>query len=896
MTDVTVNATLEAQSGFPTAEAMDVTAMQHRTLDPATLTSDTIQSVSIVSQPSIGRVILQDNDTIVVNMKTSGFITGNTSFTFRVTIGGQDTDCVMDVSILEAEQQYGWGACNHYFHPINDTTGHWDIIPGDGYLEFWGDAASTWTVANIASDAGVSQGTVTSGTWLIDNRATYGSEAQPLAVDALSELHQQLNDRWHGRINLKKGGDYSSLQTEFGRRGKSAMYPAVLSSYGTGERPIAPSGTRNSNQSGYTLQEDLKLPIPGRYKFNSSGACSALNMVTGGQREWLMDNVPCATIMNCKVMDATLGPPGGAGTWDPFDDRVSGIFMTDCDGAYVRENFFDRNGFGQGYNVNANLNDPLPPGVFSHNAYFQANMFDVVCIGNINTRPSSIGLQFRSGGIDIYNVSYSCAFGSSHLGTGSPGKTQGLSVFGISYRHIVTQGRAHSPSMLTADGDGGVYSGGQVGKTDAGYNFSSEGGSAWQTAVLHFNNPNDPSDTRTTSQWGIARDTSLRGGLRPGSTWMINGWTSGSGTDKLATNDGSITQATLDTYTIQRWADGYLSRTVGTTTDIDDLTNEFRNNVDDFRGIAEDINNYFIDGINAAGNTDFARATPRTVAQTVKAQAEPNGLTPLMGDYVPLDFDTGDYPGFISGDSFDLQGHIMRGAITKARTINNLILGDGGSWVITSSYVNITGTVTGTGTIGTTVSGRLAFDGYSDSGTLDVVSNGGLTVNLGSVSDNVNFTLTVQDWNFVGLDNFPYNEAHMLICTSGETVTIGNGHKLSISGHSNCSFDGPSGTGTLNAASGGVLEFLPGGGGANTSVELGVLDKRQTGQFGDLAPALTAVVDLTNFTVNVDVTGVVAGTYDIIDVDTITGSPTPTITGGSATHAYSTGKLTITVS
>ncbi len=130
----------------------------------------------------------------------------------------------------------------------------------------------------------------------------------------------------------------------------------------------------------------------------------------------------------------------------------------------------------------------------------------------------------------------------------------------------------------------------------------------------------------------------------------------------------------------------------------------------------------------------------------------------------------------------------------------------------------------------------------------------------------------------------------MLLTTTGESCTISSGKTLEVKGHGIASFDGPSGTATLTLASGSDLLFTPVDG------EMGVIRERQSGLFGDVAPALTSVVVITNTTVTIDVTGLASGTYDLIDVDTLTGSPTPTITGGSGSVSYATaGKLILTI-
>jgi hypothetical protein len=69
----------------------------------------------------------------------------------------------------------------------------------------------------------------------------------------------------------------------------------------------------------------------------------------------------------------------------------------------------------------------------------------------------------------------------------------------------------------------------------------------------------------------------------------------------------------------------------------------------------------------------------------------------------------------------------------------------------------------------------------------------------------------------------------------------------------------------------------------------------RSGMNGQTEPDVTATVALGTATFEIDMTGLPNGDYDLIDVDTLTGSPPPTITGGTGSVSYATsGKAILT--
>ena len=899
-----------AVAGFPSVHSMEIEGLRHQTLVPQLLTSTQIDSVAITQQPGIGRAILQDDGTIVVNLDGTTPDAADTSFIIEVTQGAETTSCVVDVTIPAAGQSQGWAKGSINMQPVDPVTGLWDFLPGEGFKTWYVDNVGGMSVAAIAADAGLSESNIT-GQYLMEEYPTYGgSEATAIDADVAFLIQGALADRVNAKFLLKSGTDVSEdggapLVEKFGKSGISSIYPVVIGSYGAGEPPIYVEQKLSGHNSGYKHYERIQLTGHDEMRLRGAGPGFTFNKFWGGNVGTEINEIPDVTVFNSRFMD-TYGeaPSDGDTDWTRvFNVRASALYINYSDGHSVVYCLFDRGGYdAETYRQDAawNLGEfGLPPSKYSHNVYTQYNSFDISYIGNLSFRSASQGLQLRPGGMIFDNFCARNLIGLTNVSNNRPGSEAGQSDYSLHLHNLVTQGMKHEPSMNIADG--GVYDPDDVGAHNWGLHGVGKSLAMIGDLVMNVNDPNNPLDTEEAKDNGIRRNLTPglenQGPLAKGSDYLIHNW---DGTPKFVNSlpplDGDLNEAVLNANTtVQLYADTVLSTTAGTST-VDDLIDHYRG-LDDFRGLAAAAYNWFANGIAAAGDTRFVRPTTRTVPQTVKARLDPEGRTSGKWWNTPYDWDTGDYAGAVDGDSADMQGHRFYAQIPHALVLADLILGDGGAAIATGGEIEVSGTLSAvnTGEVGAIVGGRMIFDGYSGAAQIDVTTTAGLVANKGTIAGNMNFVIQPKGYENDVRDYL--NMGHVMLCTSGESVTIGNGDVMEIHGYTDIAFDGPAGVGTLNFDTGSLLKFVARGTThENNEYEFGVIRNKQTGIFGDVAPAITSVVNLNSTPVEIDATGMAAGTYVVMSVDELYGELGTLTVTGNATIAKVGNTLEITVS
>lgn len=126
----------------------------------------------------------------------------------------------------------------------------------------------------------------------------------------------------------------------------------------------------------------------------------------------------------------------------------------------------------------------------------------------------------------------------------------------------------------------------------------------------------------------------------------------------------------------------------------------------------------------------------------------------------------------------------------------------------------------------------------------------------------------------------------VILALAGDTATLAAGRSLTITGAPLVGFDGTGG-GAASAVINGTLAFVADGGAVATIREF------RSGTNGETPTNVASAVTLASgSTVTVNTTGLSLGTYDLIDVDSLTdnGATLP------AGVAVSGGKLVLTVS
>lgn len=879
---------------YPTTASMDVIAMRQLTFDPSELGE--VEAVEIISQPSTGRVVAMDNGKINVSLEGSGDVTGTTNFTFRATQGGGTQDCVVTVNIQKSWNARGWEDGSHYHLPEDPATNLWLPLKEEGYEDWYVSELNGYTASEIDTELALTPGTV-DASYLRSNYPVWGDDpARPVDITLANAIDSQKPDQgnaltWH----LERGGDYTTLNERFGNTGKSAIYPVIVTAYGTGDRPLIPPRDYTSYKYSFSVLTHLALPA-GRMTTIDSSDCLAhidLRINQPDDDGFNIQGIYGYTQRFCGVFDTWQNEPAsGATDWLDFAaNRSSGIFMSNVTGAYIDQNVYDRNGWNPTYLADASYNsgtNGVPPSNRSHNMYLQYSNKDVTLKENLVSRAASQGIQFRTGGYEIGNICFANPINHTNQGKLSSGEGDGQSCFSFSYRNISTQAYTHPISMAP------VYGSGEYGAQETAYQ-----GTAYQQSILYHAtiHGSDPDPTHSSSfspqRYGIIRGTlpiqqaaadndDEYGPFYNGYTsadWLVYGWNEPDthNVQAIASNADQVTNATIEAYTIQRYQDEYFTRTAGTTEGVDDLIAELRS-LDNYRGFAKDMNDWFMNGIAAAGLSAWAIPTARTTATTVYYRPDERGLTSGKRWDEELSWSTGDYAGFVDGDIANLQGFRVNYGMPESIELDGLVLGTDGGLTAHSGSINISAApeLTTAGYIKTKMSGYVRFDGYAGSGVLTLETEGGMLANLGTITGNTDVTIGCQDFK-TGRDTRLWNNTgYFLLATPGESITIGSGHTLEVTGWAVGAFDGGAGTATLTMHADSTIKFTAVDG------EFGVIKEFGTGILADAtAPSITSVMALNGCDIVIDATGAAAGTYDVVTLDSVTGA-VGTVTGGSA--------------
>ena len=278
------------------------------------------------------------------------------------------------------------------------------------------------------------------------------------------------------------------------KQGRSASEPMLLSSYGSGARPLIASGTADGLRTWNQLYN-------GHYASNLAivGLDFHAHTYTGGSENphglWLLGGGANLLVEDCRFRGYTgnivIGSDsqGGAGTLtnvlirrnvvvDAYttvqDGGAQGLYASDVHGLAVLENVFDHNGWV----------DSIPgsgPNWFRRNVYIQNGCTGVVFRGNILA--GTDGLQQRPGGICEDNLFLRNAL-ALQFGSGNTPEPDGVT--GAVRRNVILDGR----DLQSGSPRGwGLIIGNAV-NTSIDYNVVAHnvGGTAPDPYVLNFDN------------------------------------------------------------------------------------------------------------------------------------------------------------------------------------------------------------------------------------------------------------------------------------------------------------------------------------------------------------------------------------------------------------------------
>ncbi|MEM1159736.1 MAG: carbohydrate-binding protein [Pseudomonadota bacterium] len=807
---------------------------------------DPIWGIEILEQPDHGTVSVNPDNTLAIVMSNSSH-SGSIDFDYRIIYEDNYTETVSaSAQVSELGQEAGWGTSISHYMLETDEEGELVLEHGDNHRDVYvtgdGDALS---LRDIAALENVSVSTIT-GSWLAAH-PEYGSNPDmALEQDAGLLLWEELagqgaepSSNW---LHLERGYTYDEITSgklmPRGIEGEDPLHPTVITSYGTGAKPIIPHNQYLGNETfGNLVVQDMHFTEEVLLVGPNSATGNVIfdNITATGLAELAIINVDSVTVRNSTFDDIGADDPLYGNNWEPHDERISGLYSSGGEGLLIEGNDFARIGWDEGYDPQGNGNDPQPPSMFSHNVYVNYNTTDMTFRDNISAQAASFGGQLRSGGYIEDNLfldnNGALKFrGGDYNGAGPVGNYTFVS------SNVVT-----SAGYNDAD---------QIGAVSLGIHNIAEDTTLVNNVVTHLADPDNPSELNE-KWWNNGAVDNDKTAYYDDT--IVYNWHSGRDAsrgqeDNLNQNIEGLDTDALDEATAQNLAKELLN---DPSADIDDLVDWIlENDVS-----ADELNAYF--------QEPFGVLPPqRTTAEELRFV--PNEL----GDGVRWDnrinWDTEDLPGSADGDSVDLGGnHVIYGGTTR---LNELDLGEGGRLQINHGYLEVEGALkTGTqgGRIEIDEAGQFITNAYSDTDGLDLDVNGGRFANEGSFSGLADITVS--------------GNAQAILAGDDAAMTLGAGSTLNIRGDdARVGFDGDDGgTAVLNLDDDATLQFTAmRESNGSRSNDLGEISEFRSGHFDSDSPDVMSGVNLGDGRLVLDLSNlqVTSGTHSLIEVDELIGT------------------------
>ena len=218
-----------------------------------------------------------------------------------------------------------------------------------------------------------------------------------------------LRDGYPDWLMLKAGDTFQDGIRSWGNtHGRSESEPIVITSYGEGPRPRLHTGNDGVFQRSGSNPIVRHIAFVGLHFKPEKRDPSDPDFVLGEERypggwTWLGPGgdvlIEDCVIEKYKDNITIQGGPSNItirrniiiDAWGK-GSHAQGIFAKDVSGLLIEENVFDHNGYHD-------LVDGADRTIFSHNMYLQHGNTNVTVRGNVSSRASAHGLQFRSGGL-----------------------------------------------------------------------------------------------------------------------------------------------------------------------------------------------------------------------------------------------------------------------------------------------------------------------------------------------------------------------------------------------------------------------------------------------------------------------------------------------------------------
>jgi hypothetical protein len=229
-------------------------------------------------------------------------------------------------------------------------------------------------------------------------------------------------------VLLKRGNTWREGFGTWRMSGRSQSEPMLISTYGSGARPLIKTGdvhafdTNGSKAShlaliGLSFHNSAGDPSSSDYQGRSPAGYGV--RVVGQTNGLLIEDCAFDAYRNNVSFGAWKGGPRNVVVRRSImtDARNSGVYAADVQGLRIEQNVLDHNGWHE---------RTTKDGV-GHNVYLQASNTGVVVTGNVVARAGSHGVQARGGGQITNNLFYANPIGMSFgLVNGGPLKAGGI--------------------------------------------------------------------------------------------------------------------------------------------------------------------------------------------------------------------------------------------------------------------------------------------------------------------------------------------------------------------------------------------------------------------------------------------------------------------------------------
>jgi len=665
---------------------------------------------------------------------------------------------------------------------------------------------------DVKSEQSLSQNDLNSVGNQIKNNLSWGyGTSDALAIDM--ELAEELITNQYSEyfrspwLLLKRGTDinFASSTLDFDRPGESALHPARVGSYGTGDRP--------------KFQGDAPRAIAGSACFVISDVDVGHNIGLAGLKYIGASNITCDHshspgvskpgiviggldndgAMHCfarcmKFNDIDQDIPGdGRTNWSYATDRVSSYYAATAAYLLLEKMFDSYSGWNPNYTRNGTGAGGMPPDDRSHGKYIQRNVHMVTVSYNFSLFANFQAGQWRSDCVAQHMFSMASNAGYAFL---SPMQESRFSYASdvVQYRggwkqadHDDARGPATGAEGLTIEmPQMPIYNSLQCNAGTPVYFSTTDPDEV-------ANGPKALNDLGPLQVKGVSFDSpqlapSLVGSFHPDLTGnhAIANWSS------IADDNVTAAQATaIDGKSLGLWLDGHLTQSGNTD---DDAVTHLRDQAAPW-DLLISASNHFLEPLG------WDTAT-RTTSATCTFSPPGSAFAPPRRADIERNWSTGDLPGSVAGDTITINDDVDWN-LTPRNTIAGLTMGANGSLTMYGGALRPSAVTVAAGGNSITLDGGSKFDlpGYSGSGRLTVTVEESRFVNTGTVAGNVDLVSRFK--------------AEAVIAEEGETFTLDSAGSITAYGRFpfwsqvSVGFDGYAG-GTATANINGTLNFKTG--------------------------------------------------------------------------------------